>query len=108
VIGTPQQHRFAGFPRDPVSTTNRQRIANRQHQESYFADFLDVSCTNMYIGARWLAAYSISSNKAEKEIDLIQEAAKLKDKRTSTTMVPSILRSFAIFETPLYSHWSLP
>jgi hypothetical protein len=35
-------------------------------------------------------------------------AAKLKDKRTSITTVPNILRSFAIFATPLISHWSLP
>ncbi len=35
-------------------------------------------------------------------------AAKLKDKKTSITTVPNILRSFAIFATPLISHWSLP
>jgi hypothetical protein len=35
-------------------------------------------------------------------------AAKLKDKRTLITTVPNILRSFAIFVTPLISHWSLP
>ncbi len=33
--------------------------------------------------------------------------AKLKDKRTSITTVPSIFGSFAIFATPLISHWSL-
>jgi hypothetical protein len=35
-------------------------------------------------------------------------AAQLKDKRTTITTVPNILRKFAIFEIPLISHWSLP
>ncbi len=37
----------------------------------------------------------------------MQDGGPFKDKRKSITLVPSILRSFAIFATPLISHWSL-
>jgi hypothetical protein len=39
---------------------------------------------------------------------VLKMAAKLKEKRTSVTMVPSIFRSFANFPTHLLFHYPLP
>jgi hypothetical protein len=92
-----------------MSVPNRQGIANRQHQEAYFAYFLDVNSTNILvqygkqhqsIGALynrnvsstlpiWKAvAFSIRCRKAETEINFIQDGGKIKRQKDINHHVP--------------------
>jgi hypothetical protein len=53
-------------------------------------------------------AYSIGWSGAETETNVFEMAANFKIKRILITAMRAKNRAFAIFPTPLVSHWSLP
>jgi hypothetical protein len=81
--------------------TNRRRNANIW-RILRFKDFL--KCLQRQLNE----AYSIRWNGAETETHVFKMAANFREKRTSITTMRAKTYAFAIFATPLISHYPLP